>query len=192
MIIDPLDTLVAWYDEAVQAGELEPAAMTLATATIDGRPSARIVLFRGVTSGRIRFFTNYQSQKGRELDANPHAAVVLFWPKLQRQARFEGVVARLSGEESDAYFEARPRGHRLQAWASPQSQPIESLDEIRARHLELTAAHEGQEVPRPAYWGGFGLTPERAELWIQGGDRLHQRRSFTRVAAGWAEQLLAP
>lgn len=192
MSTDPLAVLLDWVAEATQAGDPEPDAMTLATATPDGRPSARVVLFRGITEGRIRFFTNYSSRKGGELEANPYAALVFFWARTGRQIRVEGPTAHLSPAESDAYFAARPRGHRLQALASPQSQPIASLDELRDRHQQAEAEHEGREVPRPAYWGGYGLTPERIELWVKGADRLHDRRLFERDGAGWREQRLAP
>ncbi len=192
MSVDPLSILLEWHADGIRAGDPEPDAMTLATATADGRPSARVVLFRGISEGRIRFFTNYGSRKGGELDGNPHAALVFFWPGPGRQIRVEGRTAHLGAAESDAYFAARPRGHRLQAWASPQSRVIGSLDEVRARHAELASELEGQEVLRPPYWGGYGLTPERIEVWLRGGDRLHERRLFERAGAGWTEQRLAP
>lgn len=190
--MDPLSYLEAWRDEAIAIGEVEPDAMTLATASTSGQPSARIVLFRGVRDGRVCFFTNYESRKGGELTANPRAALLMFWPKLQRQIRLEGGVTRLSAAESDAYFAARPRGHQLQALASPQSREIGSLEEIRARHDALVAQYGDREIPRPEYWGGFGLDPERVELWKQGADRLHERQLFVRGEGGWRSSRLAP
>lgn len=189
---DPLTLLLDWYGEAAAAGEPEPEAMALATCTPDGRPSARMVLFRGLSHGRLRFFTHYDSRKAHELDANPRAAVVFHWPQLGRQIRVEGIVERLEAAEVDVYFAGRPRGHQLQALASPQSRVISGLAEVKARHEQLAAEYAGKDVPRPAYWGGYALRPTVIELWSRGPERLHERRVFDREHGGWRESRLAP
>jgi pyridoxamine 5'-phosphate oxidase len=190
---DPIATLVAWCDEARTRGLREPNAMTLATATPDAVPSARVVLFRGLTpEGAVRFFTNYESRKARELDQNPRAAAVFYWPDLGRQVRIEGKVTRLSAEASDVYFAGRPRMSQLSAWASPQSLPIASLEELVARRTEKEAAMGAGPVPRPPFWGGYALEPERVELWITGEARFHDRRLFERTDKGWRVSTLAP
>jgi pyridoxamine 5'-phosphate oxidase len=166
--------------------------MTLATATRGGLPSARIVLCRGVDERGLRFFTNYDSRKGRELSDNPHAALVFHWAKLGRQARLEGAIERLAPEESDAYFQSRPRGHRLQAHASPQSQTIASLDVVKRRMAEVTAEFEGHDVPRPQYWGGFLFRPTAIEFWTKGADRVHERIRHERRGPTWFASRLAP
>lgn len=166
--------------------------MVIATATASGLPAARVVLCRGIDALGVVFFTNYESQKGRELTENPHAAAVFFWPSLGRQARLEGAVEELSAAESDAYFAKRPRGHQLQAWASHQSQVIGSLEEVRARHAALEKEYTGRDVPRPPYWGGYRLVAAKVELWINGADRLHSREVFHREAEGWRSERLSP
>jgi pyridoxamine 5'-phosphate oxidase len=188
----PLGQLADWLEHARAAGEPEHEAMTLATATRDGRPSARIVLCRGIDERGVRFFTNYDSRKGREARDNPHAALVFHWAKLGRQVRLEGTLERLSGKESDAYFQSRPRGHRLQAHASPQSEIIASLDVVSRTMEEVTARFEGQEVPRPPYWGGFLLSPTAIEFWTRGADRVHERIRYERQGPRWAASRLAP
>ena len=184
--------LAAWIEHARGAGEPEPDAMTLATSTPDGHPSARIVLCRGVDERGVRFFTNYDSRKGRELGDNPHAALVFYWAKLGRQVRLEGSAARLPEAESDAYFQGRPRGHRLQAHASPQSQVIASLEVVERKMTEYTARFEGHDVPRPAYWGGFLFTPASIEFWTLGADRVHERIRHDRTGSTWTVSRLAP
>jgi pyridoxamine 5'-phosphate oxidase len=166
--------------------------MTLATATRDGRPSARIVLCRGVDDRGVRFFTNYESRKGTELRDNPYAAVVFHWAKLGRQVRIEGTAERLPAADSDAYFGRRPRGHQLSAHASPQSRPVASLRVLHQRMEEVTRQFEGREVPRPAGWGGFLLVASAIEFWTQGADRVHERIRFERGDAAWIERRLAP
>jgi pyridoxamine 5'-phosphate oxidase len=189
----PLELLAAWWEEARAANERDPDAMVLATASREGVPSSRVVLCRGLDESGLRFFTNYESRKGKELAENAHAAALFFWPLLRRQARLEGVVEKLLAADSDAYFAQRPRGHQLGAWASAQSHPIESLDDVRARHAELDRAWQGQEIPRPPFWGGYRLVPSTVELWQEGEHRLHTRRSFRRDGAfEWVETLLAP
>jgi pyridoxamine 5'-phosphate oxidase len=191
--VDPIATLVAWCDEAERRGLIEPTAMTLATATPSGVPSARVVLFRGLTPERaLRFFTNYESRKARELDVNPRAAAVFYWRELAKQARVEGTVARLPAAASDAYFASRARLSQLSAWASPQSETIPSLEPLVARRAERDAEFAGGTVPRPPFWGGYALAPERVELWINGEARFHDRQLFERTANGWRISILAP
>ena len=163
--------------------------MVLATATADGVPSARFVLCRGVDSRGLRFYTNYESRKGEELARNPRAAGCFFWPMLDVQVRVEGHVDRLSATESDAYFERRPRGHRLSALVSPQSRPIESIEALRTEAHRLEAQYEGKAVPRPARWGGYLLSPARVEFWSRGADRLHERVLYTKRDTASARDL---
>ncbi len=192
-MVNPLHTLSSWIDEAAKAGETEASAMALATATPHGVPSCRMVLCRGVGDRSLRFFTNYESRKGTELHANPAVAATFYWGTLMRQVCVTGTAARVPASESDAYFlEHRPRGHRLQSWASRQSTVIGSLDEVRARHAEFEARFEGQIVPRPDYWGGFDITVLTVELWTGGADRVHERRCFKREGDNWLESLLSP
>jgi pyridoxamine 5'-phosphate oxidase len=190
---DPIATLNAWLQEARAAGEPEPDAMTLATATADGRPSARMVLLRGRSDdGMLRFFTSYDSRKGRELADNPRAALVLHWKLLARQVRVEGHVQRLPEAESDAYFASRPHDSQLAAAVSPQSAVIESLSALERERRALRDQLGDRPVPRPARWGGFGLVPEVVELWRSGPARMHERRRFSRCAGGWLVEPLAP
>ena len=184
--------LEQWLRDAQGAGIREPEAMTLATATARGAPSARIVLCRGIGEDGVRFFTNYQSRKAGELEENPLSALVFYWEPLHRQARIEGTVLRLSGEDSDAYFAGRPRGSQLGAWASPQSRPIGSLDEVHLKVQQLDREHEGRAVPRPPFWGGYLVVPSRYEFWTAGDARLHDRRVFTRRGTDWHEERLGP
>jgi pyridoxamine 5'-phosphate oxidase len=190
---DPLALFRGWFDEAAAAGVEEPEIMALATATPDGQPSVRYVLYRGVSGEGIRFFTNFESRKGAELARNPRAAVVFLWnaPGLRHQIRIEGRIERLPPEESDAYFVSRPRGHRLAALASPQSRPI-SHAELLARYAELERTHEGKDVPRPAHWGGYRLVPDVVERWIAQENRLHRRTRYQRRAGGWLVEELGP
>jgi pyridoxamine 5'-phosphate oxidase len=191
--VDPIATFLAWYDEARRnPGVIDADAVALATATRDGRPSVRVVLYRGISDGGPRFFTNYESRKGRELDDNPRAALCFHWPPLYRQVRFEGAVERLSPAESDVYFASRPVGSQLSAIVSPQSRAIPSRAELVARRDALAAAHPGEALPRPAFWGGYRLRPERIELWESRENRLHERRLYTLHEGAWSEQLLGP
>jgi pyridoxamine 5'-phosphate oxidase len=189
----PLSTVAEWYGEAVAAGLPEPGAMALATATAEGRPSVRFVLLKGVDGRGVEFYTNYESRKGRELAENPHAALALFWPQLQRQARLEGPVTVLSDEESDAYFATRAPGSRIGAWASLQSTEIPDRTWLQARVAEAESRFAGTDITRPPYWGGYRLEPEAVELWTGRPDRLHERRQYTRTPdGGWREALLSP
>lgn len=166
--------------------------MTLATAAPDGRPSARIVLLRGLDDRGLTFFTNRTSRKGEELRANPRAAVVIHWWELGRQARAEGVVEEVSPEESSAYWETRPRGSRIAAWASPQSQPLTGRDDLDRRVADVEARFGDGDVPLPPFWGGYRLVPEVIELWTHRENRLHDRLKYVRDGDGWRGQRLAP
>jgi len=191
---EPLAVVSAWYDEAVRRGDPTPDAMTLATATKQGRPSARIVLFKGLVRGGVLFVSNYQSRKGRELAENPEAALVLHFPAAERQARIEGRVERATAAESDAYFQSRPRGSQLGAWASPQSQAIASRAQLDALAYDAEQRFANHAVQRPEFWGGYLVFPERVELWLGRPDRLHDRFLYTRRgdAQPWTIQRLAP
>ncbi|HEY2587446.1 MAG TPA: pyridoxamine 5'-phosphate oxidase [Tepidisphaeraceae bacterium] len=191
---DPLRQFVAWFQEALMAKAHEPNAMTLATSTGDGVPSARIVLLKGVDQKRFVFFTNYLSRKGRELDQNPRAALVFYWPELERQVRVEGDVERTSAAESDAYFASRPPASRIGSAASDQSQPIASRDVLEARVKELRAQFPNGDIPRPAEWGGYRLRPRRVEFWQGRPSRLHDRIEYLRDASSskWIVRRLAP
>jgi pyridoxamine 5'-phosphate oxidase len=188
----PLEQFRAWYEHALGAGVVEPEAMALATATPDGAPSVRIVLLKGIDERGIEFFTNYESRKGRELEANPRAAVTVLWKPLERQVRLEGSVERLTAEESDAYFATRGRGSQIGAWASLQSQAIPDREWLEARLAEVDAQYP-DEVPRPPHWGGFRLTPHTVEFWEGRPSRLHDREVFTRDPDGtWLAHRLSP
>jgi pyridoxamine 5'-phosphate oxidase len=191
--VTPLQRVREWYDEAIAAGVPEPEAMALATAAPDGMPSVRIVLLKGVDGRGIRFFTNYESRKGRELEANPRAAATLYWQPLQRAVRLEGPVVRLSAEESDAYFASRPRGSRLGALASRQGSVISSREALEHALERIEAEHPVEDVPRPAYWGGYRLIPEAVELWEGRPNRLHERMHFLLEPDGsWRSERLSP
>jgi pyridoxamine 5'-phosphate oxidase len=169
-----------------------PNAMTLATVDADGRPAARVVLLRGHDKRGFVFFTNYVSNKGREIAAHPEAALVFFWAKLERQVRINGRVEKLRGEESDAYFAHRPRGHRISAWASPQSQVIPSRGDLEERIAEAEDRFADMEVPRPPHWGGYRVAPERFEFWQGRLDRAHDRLVYTLTGDAWKRARLGP
>jgi pyridoxamine 5'-phosphate oxidase len=189
---DPVVQFGRWFDDARAADLVEPSAMTLATATADGVPSARMVLLRGVDERGFVFYTNYESRKAAELAANPRAALVFWWGALQRQVRVEGPVQPTSQEESAAYFRTRPPGSRLSAWASPQSRVIPGREVLDQRVAELAARHPDGDVPLPPFWGGYRLVPEVVELWQQRPNRLHDRLRYTRTPGGWRLERLAP
>jgi pyridoxamine 5'-phosphate oxidase len=178
--------------ERATAHQVDTTPVTLATSTPDGRPSARMVLLRGVDERGFVFHTNYASRKGRELDANRHAALCFYWPTLDEQIRVEGQVHRLSSDESDAYFNGRPRGSQLGAWASAQSQTLPSRETLEAAYRAIEARFGGQTVPRPPFWGGFRLVPSRIEFWYGRPDRLHDRVVYTRDGEHWTIERLYP
>ena len=189
---DPIAFFNKWFEEAKEAGILLPDAMTLATASADGIPSARMMLLKGADQRGFVFFTNYESQKGDELADNPRAAIVLHWPILQRQVRVEGPIGKLTEDESLAYFKSRPRGSRIGAWASEQSRALNTRAEIEKRVKEFDAKYPGEDVPLPPFWGGFRLIPERIEFWQGKLDRLHDRLRYERDGDGWRVVRLYP
>ncbi len=189
---EPFAQFRSWIGDALAAEVLEPNAMTLATVNADGHPAARIVLLRGWDERGFVFFTNYESSKGREIAGNPSAALVLFWAKLERQVRINGRVEILRAEESDAYFAKRPRGSRVSAWASPQSQVIPGRDVLERRMDEIEARFAGGDVPRPPFWGGYRVVPERIEFWQGRPNRAHDRICYSTTAGGWTRERLAP
>jgi len=189
---NPLSLVREWFEEAAAQGIIEAERMALATATPDGRPSVRIVLLKGIDDDGIRFFTNYASRKGRELEANPRAAATLYWQPLYRAARLEGPVERLTAEESDAYFASRPRGAQIGAWASAQGTVLRDRAELDARVREVEERFPA-DVPRPDHWGGYRLRPDAVELWQGRPDRLHDREHFLLAPDGtWNAARLSP
>jgi pyridoxamine 5'-phosphate oxidase len=187
---DPFDQFALWFEQA-RAVEADPTAMTLATATAAGRPSARMVLLKGFDARGFVFYTNYDSRKAEEIEATHHAALLFYWPSLDRQVRIEGGIARVSGAESDAYFASRPLESRWSAHASPQSRAIDSRESLEAA-VALARELFGEAVPRPAGWGGFRLAPDAFEFWQGRENRLHDRLAYTRDAGSWRRQRLAP
>lgn len=190
---NPIDLFRRWFNEAIASGSRLPDSMTLATATRDGKPSARMVLLKGVENDGFVFYTNYKSRKAQELDDNPRAALVLYWTQLDRQVRIEGSVERTSTAESDEYFQTRPRESQLGALASPQSEVIESRNVLEETFRRLDEQYRDQPVERPAHWGGYRLKPELIEFWQNREGRLHDRILYQRQADGsWIIQRLAP
>ena len=189
---DPIELFAEWFAAAKDSGILLPEAVTLATATRDGAPSARMVLLKSFSDRGFDFYTNFGSRKSRELDANPKAALLAYWPVLERQARIEGTVTRMTPEESGTYFRTRARGSQLGAWASIQSEVLQQADELRARFERYEDQFSGADVPLPPFWGGYRVRPERIEFWQGRLNRLHDRLLFARSKSGWQAVRLYP
>ena len=192
MTENPLKRFQEWFREAEQAGVEVPEVMTLATADAGGTPSARMLLLKSADEDGFVFYSGYASRKGGELDENPRAALVFYWRPLGKQIRVEGSVERVSEAESAAYFATRPRGSQLAAWASQQSRPLASREELERRYVELEREYEGREVPLPQHWGGYRLRPEAIEFWEHRENRLHDRVRYTRAREGWQAERLSP
>jgi pyridoxamine 5'-phosphate oxidase len=190
---DPVKQFEKWFDEAVQAGISEPNAMHLATVNEQGKPSSRIVLLKGIAKEGFVFYTNYQSKKGKELDQNPACAITFFWADIERQVRMEGVAERVDTNLSEIYFQSRPRGSQIGAWASPQSSVVKNREILEQRFSEIEKKFETQKVlPRPHQWGGYRIDPLLIEFWQGRAGRLHDRIQFTKVEGVWRIDRLAP
>ena len=193
LLPDPIAQFRVWFDAAVAAGLTEPNAMTLSTVSADGKPSARIVLLKGVDERGFSFFTNYESRKGHELAANPHAALTFLWKEMERQVRVEGTVTKVSPEESEAYFHSRPRNSRLGAWGSNQSEVIANREVLEKNMAEFQARYPGENVPLPPNWGGYMVKPMAIEFWQGQRSRLHDRLVYRRQPDdSWLLERLAP
>lgn len=189
---DPIQRFRDVYARASAGAPFDPAAVVLATATSDGRPSARVVLLRRVDEHGFGFYTNYESRKGRELLANPRAALCCYWPWLDEQVRVEGTVTVAPAEDSDDYFATRPRGSQIGAWVSKQSTPLASRSDLETAYEALARETEGRDIPRPPFWGGYRLRPERLEFWRAGRFRLHDRLLYVREGDDWRTETLYP
>ena len=190
---DPIQQFDHWFKEAVTAEVPEPNAMTLATVNAEGRPSTRVVLLKGVENGKFVFFTNYQSNKGQELDQNPACSLTFWWPELERQICLEGIASRIDAKRSEEYFQSRPRGSQVGAWASPQSSMINDRSILEERVKQMEEKFKGLEkLPKPHQWGGFEIDPLMIEFWQGRPSRLHDRILFTKVDGVWRVDRLAP
>jgi pyridoxamine 5'-phosphate oxidase len=189
---DPIRQFEKWFGQAMRAGLIEPNAMTLATSTRDGHPSARMVLLKGVDARGFVFFTDYRSRKGAELDVNPHVSLCFWWDALQRQVRVTGTASRVSREESEAYFRTRPRGSRIGAWASHQSAPLASREALESGVARVEREHPRDDVPLPPHWGGYCVAPDAIEFWQGRPSRLHDRIVYTQRAGAWVIGRLSP
>ncbi|MFN2439128.1 MAG: pyridoxamine 5'-phosphate oxidase [Chitinophagaceae bacterium] len=191
--LDPISQFTKWWAEVLNAEIIEPNAMTLATASCDGMPSARIVLLKGFDENGFVFFTNYKSYKALQMEENPKASLVFFWKEIERQVRIVGLVSKIPVQESDAYFASRPKGSRLGAWASPQSQVIESRDWLDKRNADLIEEMKDDQIERPPHWGGYIVKPVIVEFWQGRASRLHDRIQYTLNENGnWKIERLAP
>lgn len=190
---DPLTQFTHWFQEAIKAEVPEVNAMNLATVNGNGRPASRIVLLKGVEEEKFVFYTNYQSRKGKELDENPACALTFFWPELERQVRIEGVAARIDEKRSEDYFQSRPRGSQVGAWASPQSSLISDRSLLEERVKQIEAKYKGEELlPKPNQWGGYEVDPFMIEFWQGRPSRLHDRILYAKVEGDWKINRLAP
>jgi pyridoxamine 5'-phosphate oxidase len=189
---DPIQQFSLWFGEALKSELLDTNAMTLATASRDGGPSARIVLLKGFDEAGFVFFTNYESAKARDLDDNPRACLLLFWAALERQVRVTGRVAKTSAQESETYFQSRPFESQIGAWASAQSRAVHDRAALEARYAELAAKYAAGAVPLPPFWGGYRVAPETIEFWQGRKSRLHDRLLYTKRGSTWSRSRLAP
>ena len=189
---DPIVQFRTWFENVIEADLHEPNAMIMATATRDGRPSARTVLLKGYDERGFVFYTNFEGRKAGELKANPACALLFYWGELERQVRIEGRAGRISDEESDAYFASRPRGSQLGAWASEQSRPVGDRSILEERVRTLEAEYEGRDIPRPPFWGGYRVEPDTIEFWQGRENRLHDRLVYRLTGGGWKMRRLQP
>lgn len=189
---DPIQQFINWMNEALHSKVIEPSAMTVATVSPNGQPSARIVLLKNINEQGFVFFTNYNSHKGKDLSENNRISLLFFWPELERQIRVEGKVEKLPFEESEEYFHSRPLGSQIAAMASPQSEVIANREVLTKRTKELEKEFEDESVPMPKHWGGYLVIPLRIEFWQGGASRLHDRLLYTKTKIGWKIQRLAP
>ena len=190
---NPIDLFRRWFDAAVNSGSRLPESMTLATATRDGKPSARVVLLKQFDNDGFVFYTNYHSSKGRQLEENPYAALVMYWTVLDRQVRVEGAVERVSADQSDEYFRSRPRESQIGALASPQSDLVDGRQVLEQRFRDFEKFYRDRHVERPAHWGGYIVKPERIEFWQNRSGRMHDRILYERDPSGsWSIKRLAP
>lgn len=189
---NPILQFEYWFDEAVQANAPEPHAFVVSTVGANGKPTGRVVLLRNATNYGFTFFTNYNSRKGQNIEANPYASATFFWQPLQRQVRIEGRIAKLSAEESDEYFNSRPRQSQIGAWASAQSAELESREALEQRYEQLVKEYEGKTIPRPPFWGGYSIMPTQIEFWQGRESRLHDRFLYTFENNNWTIKRLNP
>ncbi|MBA2369288.1 MAG: pyridoxamine 5'-phosphate oxidase [Candidatus Protochlamydia sp.] len=189
---DPFTQFKSWFEEACKAQVVEPNAMSLATASLEGRPSCRIVLLKGIDQKGLLFFTNYESRKGKELNQNPYATLCFFWKELERQVIIEGPVEKISTQESELYFNSRPRGSKITAWLSRQSQFISNREDLEEEYQLLMEEYEEKNIPMPSYWGGYRLIPERFEFWQGRENRLHDRFQYLVRNNNWTISQLYP